>query len=223
MTPSKPITLLFVDDDAEFMNVVQHLLAKHTGKDLQVVWKKTGLSAIEALEQKPDEADFVFLDYTLPDMEGLELARRLREKKIEIPVILLTSQRDVRIAIDAIRSDIEDYVVKDEIVDSTLARTLMNVVERVKLRRKIAAEQKADLIARRKTDAIKELVVTVCHEFNNPLAAMKISANILSRQKLTPQESELVNQLDMHIRRIESEITKLRELNIDKFDLSALE
>jgi DNA-binding NtrC family response regulator len=223
MTPSNPITLMFVDDDAEFMNVVQHLLARHTGKDLQVLWKKTGLSAIEELEGKPDGTDFVFLDYTLPDMDGLELARRLREKKIEIPVILLTSQRDVRIAIDAIRSDIEDYVVKDEIVDSTLARTLMNVIERVKLRRKIAEQQKADLIARRKTDAIKELVVTVCHEFNNPLAAMKISANILSRQKLSPQESELVNQLDIQIRRIESEITKLRELNIDKFDLSTLE
>ncbi len=223
MTPSNPITLLFVDDDAEFMNVVQHLLAKHTGKDLQVLWKKTGLSALEALEEAPDGADFVFLDYTLPDMEGLELTRRLREKKIEIPVILLTSQRDVRVAIDAIRTDIEDYVVKDEIVDSTLARTLLNVVERVKLRRKIELQKKTDLIARRRTDAIKELVVTVCHEFNNPLAAMKISANILSRQKLSPEESELVSRLDSQIRRIESEITKLRELNIDKFDLSALE
>ncbi len=223
MTPSNPITLLFVDDDAEFMNVVQHLLAKHTGKDLQVLWKKTGLSALEALEEAPDGADFVFLDYTLPDMEGLELARRLREKKIEIPVILLTSQRDVRIAIDAIRTDIEDYVVKDEIVDSTLARTLLNVVERVKLRRKIELQKKTDLIARRRTDAIKELVVTVCHEFNNPLAAMKISANILSRQKLSPEESDLVSRLDSEIRQIESEITKLRELNIDKFDLSALE
>ncbi|MDH3251143.1 MAG: response regulator [Ignavibacteria bacterium] len=223
MAPSNPITLMFVDDDAEFMNVVQHLLAKHTGKDLQVIWKKTGLSAIEELEKSPDLADFVFLDYTLPDMDGLDLARRLREKKITTPVILLTSQRDLRIAIDAIRSDIEDYVVKDEIIDSTLARTLMNVVERVKLRRQIADQQKADLLARRKTDAIKELVVTVCHEFNNPLAAMKISANILSRQKLTPQENELVSQLDGHIRRIEAEITKLRELNIDKFDLSKLE
>jgi DNA-binding NtrC family response regulator len=223
MAPPNPITLLFVDDDAEFMNVVQHLLAKHTGKDLQVLWKKTGLSALEALEETRDGADFLFLDYTLPDMEGLELARRLREKKIEIPIILLTSQRDVRIAIDAIRTDIEDYVVKDEIVDSTLARTLMNVVERVKLRRKIEQQQKTDLIARRRTDAIKELVVTVCHEFNNPLAAMKISTNILSRQKLSPEESELVNRLDGEIRRIESEITKLRELNIDKFDLSALE
>lgn len=223
MTPSNPITLLFVDDDAEFMNVVQHLLAKHTGKDLQVLWKKTGLSALEALEEAPDGADFVFLDYTLPDMEGLELTRRLREKKIEIPVILLTSQRDVRVAIDAIRTDIEDYVVKDEIVDSTLARTLLNVVERVKLRRKIELQKKTDLIARRRTDAIKELVVTVCHEFNNPLAAMKISANILSRQKLSPEESDLVSRLDSEIRQIESEITKLRELNIDKFDLSALE
>jgi DNA-binding NtrC family response regulator len=220
MPPSEKTTLLFVDDDPEFIKVVRQLLANEVG--LELLWKDNGSSAIAAMGENPGLADFVFVDFKLPDIEGITLARQLREKKIGIPIILLTSQRDVRLAINAIRSEIDDYVVKDDIIDSSLARSLMNVIERIRLRNKIAAQQRADLIARRKTEAIKELVVTVCHEFNNPLAAMKISANILSRQELSPDEKVLIAELETQIQSIEEEITKLRELNIDKFDLSKL-
>jgi DNA-binding response OmpR family regulator len=220
MPSSEKTTLLFVDDDPGFAKVVRQLLAKES--DLALLWKNTGASALASLEQNPGLADFVFLDFKLPDIEGIELARQLREKKIDVPIILLTSHRDVRLAINAIRSEIDDYVVKDDVVDATLARSLMNVMERIRLRNKIAAQHRADLIARRKTEAIKELVVTVCHEFNNPLAAMKISTNILSRQELSPDEKVLIAELETQIQSIEEEITKLRELNIDKFDLSKL-
>jgi DNA-binding NtrC family response regulator len=220
MPPSEKTTLLFVDDDPEFINVVRQLLARETG--LVLAWKNNGATALDALVKNPGFADFVFVDFKLPDIEGVELARQIREKKIDTPVILLTSQRDVRLAINAIRNEIDDYVVKDDVVDASLARSLMNVMERIRLRNKIAAQQRADLIARRKTEAIKELVVTVCHEFNNPLAAMKISTNILSRQELSPDEKVLIAELEAQIQSIEEEITKLRELNIDKFDLSKL-
>ena len=118
------------------------------------------------------------------------------------------------------RYGVEDYLVKDEAIDSVLPRTVINLLERLLLKKKISEQQKADLIARRRTEAIKELVVTVCHEFNNPLAAMKISADILTRQQLSESERHSIREIDKNIGLVEKEITKLRDLNFEKIDFS---
>jgi len=209
------IHLLFADYDPSYMAVAQHLLAKYQGKKFNIIWKKDGLSAIQELESNP-AIDLLLIDYYLPEMNGLDVARAIRERKIDVPIIFLTSSRDFRLAIEAMKYGIEDYVVKEEAVDSVLPRTIMNILERVQLKRKVSEQEKADLIARKRTDAIKELVVTVCHEFNNPLAAIKISTDILMRQKLSEEERVQVKALDSNIDIIEKEINKLRDIKFDE-------
>ncbi|MCZ6775022.1 MAG: response regulator [Ignavibacteria bacterium] len=211
------INLLFVDDDTGYIAVAQQLLSKYQAKKFNVVWKQDGKSATEELS-KNTSIDMVLIEYYLPEINGLDVTRSIREKKIEVPIIFLTSSRDFRLAIEAMKYGVEDYIVKDDAVDSVLPRTIVNILERVYLKRKIAQQQKADLIAKKRTDAIRELVVTVCHEFNNPLAAMKISTDILSRQQLSPEEKQLVKELDKNIGLVEKEITKLRDINFDKVD-----
>ncbi len=167
------------------------------------------------------EIDLIVIDYFLPDMNGLQLVERIRERKIDIPIVFLTSNRDFRLAIEVMKYGVEDYLIKDEAVDSVLPRTILNIVERVRLKRRIAEEQKADLIARKRTDAIKELVVTVCHEFNNPLAAIKISTDILLRQSLNEEESRLVHSIDENIDLVEKEISRLRDTNFERLEFPA--
>ncbi len=217
METPEVINLLFVDDDTGYIAVAQQLLSKYQAKKFNVVWKQDGKSATEELS-KNTSIDMVLIEYYLPEINGLDVTRSIREKKIEVPIIFLTSSRDFRLAIEAMKYGVEDYIVKDDAVDSVLPRTIVNILERVYLKRKIAQQQKADLIAKKRTDAIRELVVTVCHEFNNPLAAMKISTDILSRQQLSPEEKQLVKELDKNIGLVEKEITKLRDINFDKVD-----
>jgi DNA-binding NtrC family response regulator len=211
------INLLFVDNDTSYMAVAQHLLSKYQGKKFNVVWKQDGQSAIAEL-RKNASIDMVIIDYYLPEKNGLEVTKEIREEKIETPVIFLTSNRDFRLAIEVMKYGIEDYMIKDDAVDSVLPRTIVNILERVYLKRKIAKQQQEQLIAKKRTDAIKELVVTVCHEFNNPLAAIKISTDILLRQQLIPQEKKLVEDLDNNIAVVEKEITKLRDINFEKIE-----
>jgi DNA-binding NtrC family response regulator len=217
METPEAINLLVIDDDTSYMAVAQHLLAKYQGKKFNVVWKQDGKSAIEELERNPS-IDLLLIDYYLPEMNGLDVTKEIREKHIEVPIIFLTSSRDFHIAIEAMKYGVEDYMVKDDAVDSVLPRAIVNVLERVYLKKKIAEQQKAELIAQRRTEAIKELVVTVCHEFNNPLAAMKISTDILVRQQLAETERKLVEELDRNIAWIEKEIAKLRDINFEKFE-----
>lgn len=208
------IQLLFVDDDPRYMAVAQHLLAKYQGRKFEILWKKDGASAIGELEKNPS-IDLLLIDYYLPEMNGLDVTRLIRQKYSEIPIIFLTSNRDFRLAIEAMKYGIEDYVIKDEAIDSVLPRTIINILDRVHLKRKVAQQQKADLIAKKQTDAIRALVVTICHEFNNPLAAIKISTDILLRQRLTEKERELVKEMDGDVASIEKEINRLRDINFE--------
>jgi DNA-binding NtrC family response regulator len=217
METSDTVNLLFVDDDAGYMAVAQQLLAKYQGKKFNIIWKQDGTAALEELKNNKS-IDLVLMDYYLPEINGLEVTRLIREHKIDVPIMFLTSNRDFRLAIEAMKYGIEDFMVKDEAVDSVLPRTIVNILERVYLKLRIADQQKTDLIAKKRTDAIKELVVTVCHEFNNPLAAMKISTDILSRQRLLQEEMELVKDLDLNISVIEKEIAKLRDINFERID-----
>ncbi len=211
------VNLLFIDDDTSYMAVAQHLLSKYQGRKFNILWKQDGPSAIEEL-LKNRSIDMLLVDYYLPGPNGLEVIKAIREKNIDIPIIFLTSNRDFRLAIEAMKYGVEDYMVKDEAVDSVLPRMIINILERVHLKKKITQQQKADLIAKKRTDAIKELVVTVCHEFNNPLAAIKISTDILLRQQLPEDEKELIKDLDKNIGLVEGEITKLRDINFERIE-----
>ncbi len=214
METSGIINLLFVDDDASYMAVAQHLLSKYQGKRFNILWKQDGPSAITELE-KNGSIDMLLIDYYLPEVNGLEVTRQIREKNFTVPIIFLTSNRDFRLAIEAMRYGVEDYMVKEEAVDSVLPRTILNILERVHLKKQIAEQQKTELIAKKRTEAIKELVVTVCHEFNNPLAAIKISTDILMRQQLSEKERNVVKEIDSNINLVEKEITKLRDISFD--------
>lgn len=214
MSVPRPIRVLFVDDDTSYMAVAQHLLSKYQGMKFDILWKQNGREALEVLLKNP-EIDLILMDYHLPEDNGLEVTRQIRVKNIDIPIIFLTSNRDFRLAIEAMKYGVEDYLVKDEAVDSVLPRTIVNILERVRLKKQIAERVKADLLAKNRTNAIRELIVTVCHEFNNPLAAIKISTDILLRQSLTDAERSLVEGMDRNVGLVEREIARLRDLDFD--------
>ncbi len=220
MDGSAAITLLFVDDDSSYIAVAQQFLARYQGKKFAMIWKPDGKGAIEELAHNTS-IDLVLIDYYLPEVNGLEVTRAIRDRNIALPIIFLTSNRDFRLAIEAMKYGVEDYIVKDEAVNTVLPRTILNILERVSLKRKIAEQQKADLIAKKRTDAVRELVVTVCHEFNNPLAAIKISTDILQRQNLSPEERTLIGELDRSIDTVEKQIIKLRDINFERVDIEA--
>lgn len=111
-------TILIVDDYAPFRETARSLLET---EGFEVVGEaEDGLSAVQlAAEVEPE---VVLLDVHLPDIDGFEVARRLRDLESP-PIVILTSSRDdYRSLVDA--SAARAFVLKDELSGQTLAEAL---------------------------------------------------------------------------------------------------
>jgi len=206
------ITVLIVDSDADYAGVVKHHLQAFQGSKFNVDVTPNGDDAHSRLGAKPP-IDIVLINYDMPNGNGLQITRRISEALNTAPIILLTSGRDFRIAIEAMKFGVEEYVVREDAVDTMLPRTIATVLERTKIKKRILAAEREKLISQKRTEAIRELVVTMCHEFNNPLAAIKISVDILARQNIEASEKKLLAELNSNISLLEKQIIRLRDLN----------
>ena len=80
--------------------------------------------------------DVALVDYSLPGMNGLRLLERIRESWPEMMVVLVTGVRDEQIAVSAMKAGASDYVTKDELLTSSIIRSLQST-----LRRQIASTE----------------------------------------------------------------------------------
>lgn len=209
------INILLVDDDAEYAAAAKSYLKSLNGHRINLTWIEDGETTLSLLKSR-DDIHLILMDYYLRSRNGIEILKELREANIEIPVILLTGSRDFRIAVEAMKYGVVDYLVKEETVDAVFPRSILNILERHQLTVQLSNAEKNRLISQKKTEAVQELVVTMCHEFNNPLAAIKISTDILTRQCASPDMKEILTRLNGKILELEKQIVKLRDLNIGK-------
>ena len=207
------IHVLLVDDDAEYVSVAKHYLRGFQNFVFELTWASDGETALEKLSHDHN-FDVVLMDYFMPNANGLEVIRKMYDAKITVPTIFLTANKDFRVAVEAMKYGVEEYLVKDEAVELILPRTIVSVLERVNLKKKIEEAEKQKMIAQRRADGIQELIVTMCHEFNNPLAAIKISTDILQRQQIGETEKALLSKLNDNISILEKQIVNLRDFTV---------
>ncbi len=99
----RPTRLLVVEDDDAIGEPLEEGLLRE-GFDVARV--ATGRAALDA-----DDADFVLLDLGLPDLDGGEVCRRLRERS-DVPIIVLTARSDELDRVLLLEMGADDYVVK---------------------------------------------------------------------------------------------------------------
>lgn len=119
---NKPL-ILVVEDDTAVRNLIATTLETQS---YQYHMAKTGGEAVvEAVSQKPD---IVLLDLGLPDMDGVEIIKKIRSWS-NMPIIVISARSEDRDKIEALDAGADDYLIKPFSVDELLARV------RVTLRR----------------------------------------------------------------------------------------
>ena len=154
-----PILLLIVDDSPEDRELYRRLLAQGSEQAYEFLEADTGEEGLRLAHDRIP--DCLLLDYRLPDVDGLEFLSRLRAERL-IPVIVLTGQGNEAVAVEAMKSGAQDYLLKGSVARDRLQQAVRNAIEKVALRRKVeesAAElAEANAALRRMYDDLEVLV-----------------------------------------------------------------
>lgn len=124
--------ILVVDDESQITRVLRTALSSH-GYDIRVA--NDGETALEIM--KDWTPDLVITDLAMPNMDGLELCRRLRVKT-QVPIIVLSVRGEERTKVKALDAGADDYVTKPFGIEELLARVRAN------LRRRRTKEDEAE-------------------------------------------------------------------------------
>jgi pilus assembly protein CpaE len=111
--------VLIVDDDPAILKLVQRALKP---KGYEVLTATTGTEGLNQVQA--EEPDIIVLDKVMPDIDGFEIARRLRREPIfaHIPIVILTGASELGDKLDAFNAGADDYLTKPFEVDELAAR-----------------------------------------------------------------------------------------------------
>jgi len=126
--------VLIVDDEQDFLDVISDRLA---ARDMNV---STASSAKDAIKKIDEESfDAVVLDLMMPEMDGLETLKIMKEKNPDLQVILLTGHATVEKGIEAMKLGAMDLIEKP----ADLA-TIVDRIKRAKTEKIILVEKKSE-------------------------------------------------------------------------------
>jgi two-component system chemotaxis response regulator CheY len=103
--------ILVVDDSSTMRRIIVNTLGRLGYKD--VVQAADGVEAWDALQNNPD-IGVVITDWNMPNMNGLELVKKIRaeEKYIDVPIIMVTTEGGKAEVITALKAGVNNYIVK---------------------------------------------------------------------------------------------------------------
>jgi len=192
--------IVMVDDSPADRRLCQILLNEVYGPDLEFFEANGALQGLETC--RATSPDCVLLDYKLPDMTGLEFLQQLSFRATGgVPataVVMLTGLASEQVAVEAMRSGAQDYLVKDRISAESLRLAVRKATEKVSLLRALKAEKD------RLTQSLAEkevLIQEVHHRVKNNLAVI---ASLLRLQATTMPDERLATALRESQNRVES-------------------
>ncbi len=198
------LRVLLVDDSLADRMAVRRTLERDPETHWVVEQAVTAEEALESLSVGPP--DVVLMDLNLPGMNGVELLRALRERCGDQPAaVLLTGTGNERIAVEAMKSGAQDYLVKDDFTPERVRHSLRQAVETVRRAHELEAHrlatERAERAAREALAVRDELFSLATHDLKGPLQLISLNAQMLHRQ--LPEDAlgpAVENRLDTIVR-----------------------
>lgn len=124
------IKILVVDDDFLIREFLSDILLA-SGK-YEVVSAENGQAALELYRQNSG-IGLILSDMNMPVMDGLSLIKELRRDGADVPVVVITGNNEISIAIEALNSGANDYLVKDEHIQDTVVLAVDKALEKKRI------------------------------------------------------------------------------------------
>jgi signal transduction histidine kinase len=115
---------------------------------------------------KAERFDAILLDLQLPDSRGLDTLRLIRQEYGNTPVVVLTGQVDMKLALASLRSGASDFLTKQDMgqLEPTLRRVLAEATAEREKR-----EHERELLRRLELESVERLAAGLAHEINSPI------------------------------------------------------
>jgi DNA-binding response OmpR family regulator len=205
------IRILLIEDNKDFAKLVQVFLHRYQKELFEISWTENYTDAMNALQQDRTY-DIILMDYFLPGRNGLEITKEIKEKKIDIPIVFLTVNKDFDLALDVMKLGVDDYLVKEEISSPVLPKTVITVVEKNQLRR-----QKTELeVSQQRLTAIHKTLAGFLHDFEEPVKQMKSVTEKFKANGPPNTNIQYIKYIEDNVARIIKKLEKLKSLKVDK-------
>ena len=205
------INILMVEDNDDFGKLVELYLSNHPNYVFHLTWEKSGEDGLRVLDSDQN-FHIILMDYNLPGINGVEVTSILVQRGITIPVVFITVNRDFNLAVETMKLGVEDFLVKEEISTPVLPRTIVSVLERVRLRQQLSALE----ISSQRLEAMQELVLGISQDLVTPLNAMEKNVQQLSQSGLASDMSMYLRIIGENVERMQLKLSKLKSLKQDK-------
>lgn len=143
------IKVLLIEDNPGDARLLQEHLIEVKSVQFELLQADRLSQGLELLQT--NTFDVILLDLSLPDTQGLETFDQLYDRVRNTPIVVITGLNDETIAINAVQSGAQDYLVKDQVTGDVLARAIRYAIERTRAEQKIREQAALLDIA---TDAI---------------------------------------------------------------------
>mgnify|MGYP005755627173 FL=1 len=122
---NEKLRLLIIDDDEVDQMAIKRSVSK-TNLNAEIVSTFAASEGLQILSKQ--RFDCIFVDFRLPDMDGLEVMEKISQMGITSPVLIVTSHGDERIAAQAIRLGAADYIPKSLLTPEGISHSVRNAI-----------------------------------------------------------------------------------------------
>ena len=123
--------VLVVDDEKIEREGIKFLLSREEG-EFKISEASNGRQALEILRN--EEIDLLLTDIKMPHMDGLELAKKAKEEKEELQIVIFSGYNDFSFAQEAIRYGVKEYVLKPVDPDISVKHWKRSAVKLTKIK-----------------------------------------------------------------------------------------
>ena len=121
-----------VEDNPWYGQILVHYLGLNPDYNLELF--STGKELLNNLFKKPD---LICMDFGLPDISGDKLLKEIVARNKQIPIVVISAQEEISVAVDLLKAGAKDYIIKDDHTKEHLWKSIIHIRENLTLRQEV--------------------------------------------------------------------------------------
>jgi two-component system, sensor histidine kinase len=173
--------ILFADGDQAFVRKAEARFRSLSDPAVQAEMCAAGADFLD--RAYAHAYDLIFLDATLPGTDPLEILKRLLQTTLPMPIVMLSAREDARLAVQAMKQGVLDFLIKDDFLALDLSDFLRRLEE-------VSRARRADAELAQVNQMKNDFLATISHELRTPLTSILGLSDVLVSGRMGPLEKK---------------------------------